>query len=227
MNDNSDTEIEIVKEEKKPQSLMKILIIMFLALVLIGALIIGGLKLYKQYKNREISNIKQSLPLQEPEEINNSYVEVLALSQKIPAPSQLEIPKNLEKPMLIKAPSSVETLMLSKEKNELDYNNSEEIEKIDYSSLPHEERQNESVKSEKEPDEELNEKLNAMVSFKELEEVIVTLKIKRVEDEIIVGERSYKEHDSFGDNFIIRKIYPNGNVKIFNIKENYSRRFSL
>jgi hypothetical protein len=224
MNDNSDTEIEIVKEEKKPQSLMKILIIMFLALVLIGALIIGGLKLYKQYKNREISNIKQSLPLQEPEEINNSYVEVLALSQKIPAPSQLEIPKNLEKPMLIKAPSSVETLMLSKEKNELDYNNSEEI---DYSSLPHEERQNKSVKSEKEPDEELNEKLNEMVSFKELEEAIVTLKIKRVEDEIIVGERSYKEHDSLGDNFIIRKIYPNGNVKIFNIKENYSRRFSL
>ena len=196
---------------------------MFLALVLIGALIIGGLKLYKQYKNREISNIKQSLPLQEPEEINNSYVEVLALPQKIPAPSQLEIPKNLEKPMLIKAPSSVETLMLSKEKDELDYNNSMEIEKIDYSSLPHEERQNKSVKSEKEPDEELN----AMVSFKELEEAIVMLKIKRVEDEIIVGERSYKEHDSFGDNFIIRKIYPNGNVKIFNIKENYSRRFSL
>jgi hypothetical protein len=223
MHDNSDKEIEIVQEGEKPQSLMKILIIMFLALVLIGALIIGGLKLYKQYKNREISSIKQSLPIQKIEETNNSYVEILALPQNIPAPSQLVIPKNLEKPMLIKSPSSVERLMLSKEKDELDFNNSVEIENIDYSSLPNEESQNQSVNREK----ELDEKLNEIVSFKELEEVIATLKIKRVEDEIIIGERSYKEHESFGNNFIIRKIYPNGNIKIFNIKENYSRRFSL
>ena len=199
--DKSQEVIEIVKDDKNPQSLTKILIIMFVSIAVLAAIIIGGLKFNKKYKNKKVEPITQSFPIEQ----NNTYVEVLAA--KIPGPPKLDIPEHLEKPILI-------------EKNE---NNITDT--TDYSTLPYEKSKIEVVVKIKEKT--LEEKLDEIISFDELMEAIVSLEIRRVDNKIIVGDRFYSVNETLGSNFIIKKMYRNGNVKIFNIKENYSRRFSL
>lgn len=199
--DNSQEVIEIVKDDKKPQSLAKILIIMFVSIAALATLVIGGLKFYKQYKNTENEPIKQSLPIEQ----NNTYVEVLAA--QIPGPPKLKIPEHLEKPILTQ---KIE-------------NNTTDT--TDYSTLPHQKSKIEVVLKVKEKT--LEEKLDQILSFDDLVDAIVSLEIRRVDDRIVIGDRSYQIDETLGSNFIIKKMYRNGNVKIFNIKENYSRRFSL
>ncbi|CAA6799830.1 MAG: Unknown protein [uncultured Sulfurovum sp.] len=197
--DNSQEVIEIVKDDKKPQSLIKILIIMFVSIVVLATTVIGGFKFYKQYKNKKVEPIKQSLLIEQ----NNTYVEVLAA--KIPGPPKLEIPKYLEKPRLIE-----------KIENNI-------TDTTDYSTLLYEKSKIEVVLKEK----TLEEKLEQILSFDELIEAINSLEIRRVDNMLVVGDKSYRVDETLGSNFIIKKMYRNGNVKIFNIKENYSRRFSL
>ncbi len=205
--DRSQDEIEIVPDKQKPQSLLKILSLMFFSIILLGIVIIGGLKLYKHYKHGNLFPKEPHLPIEE----NHSYVEALAVSQKIPGPPQLKIPEHLEKP--------IPTQMVEDKKKE--EHNITEV--IDYSKLPYELDSKKEVK--KEPS--IEERLNSIMSFDELEKAITSLPIKRVEDKVVVGDKEYQKNEALGSNFIIKKIYRDGNVKIFNIKENYSRRFSL
>jgi hypothetical protein len=169
--------------------------------VLLAVTVIGSLKLYKQYKNKKVEPTKQLLPIEK----NNTYVEVLAA--QIPGPPKLKIPEHLEKPILTK-----------KIENNI-------TDTTDYSIFPHEKSKIEIVLKVKKKT--LEENLNQIVSFDELVDAIVSLEIRRVDNEIIVGDRFYKINETLGSNFIIKKMYRNGKVKIFNIKENYSRRFSL
>ncbi|HIP11104.1 MAG TPA: hypothetical protein EYG73_00160 [Arcobacter sp.] len=201
LEDNSQEVIEIVKEDKKPQSLAKILITMLVSIVLFAVTVIGGLKFYKEYKNKKVEMTKQLIPIEQ----NNTYVEVLA--RKIAGPPKFKIPQNLEKPTFIK-----------KVENNI-------TDTTDYSTLPYAKIKIEVVAKVKEKT--LEEKLDEIVSFDELTDAIISLEIKRVNNEIIVGNRFYKIDETLGSNFIIKRMYRNGKVKIFNIKENYSKRFSL
>ena len=251
--DDNSQEIEIIKEDKKPQSLVKILIVMFFSIALLGVAVIGGLKFYKQYKNKKLKITEQSIPLEQ----NNTYVESLARPQQIPGPPQLKIPENLEQPMLIKKveENTTDTTDYSKlpyDENQVESKTKEKtlpianlpqheipknleqpmlIKKVeenitdttDYSKVPYTKNQVELKEKEK----TLQEKLDEISNFDELKEAIDAFKIRRVKNEIIVGNKTYKRDENLGSNFIIKKMYRNGNVKIFSIKENYSRRFSL